>query len=371
MLARAKTFVARHERRLTAVAFLFGFLWDSLTLTRIDRLFENLVLAGYLVAAFASIALLHAHGAGRFSRLLPDAGSVRRAFAERGEGLLQFLLPFAFGGLFSGLLIFYSRSGPLITSAPFFLVLGLLFFGNEFFKRHYARFVFQMSVFFAALFSWSALMVPVLLRRMGDDVFLLSGAFALALFALALRLLRRFGRDDLARSRRVLFPVIAMIFFSFNFLYFNNMIPPIPLSLKEIGVYHSVSREGGEAYRLSFEPAPWYALGQATSKIFHRAPDAPAYAWSAVYAPTKLETDIVHRWEYRDETQNEWVTANVVRFPISGGREEGFRGYSVKERLAPGRWRISVETPRGAIIGRFAFTVVAHPLPKALVTEIR
>ncbi len=222
-------------------------------------------------------------------------------------------------------------------------------------------------------------MVPVLLRRMGDGVFLLSGAFALALFALALRLLGRFGQGDAAGSRRALFPVVAMIFITFNFFYFNNMIPPIPLSLKEIGVYHEVSRAGSPApsdagrsgeYRLVYEAPPWYAFGAATSKVFHRAGDEPAYAWSAVYAPTRLDTEVFHRWSYLDEAEGEWVSSTTVGFPISGGREEGYRGYSVKEGVFPGRWRVDVETPRGAVIGRFEFTVVDAP-PESLETKAR
>lgn len=363
MLATVKSFAARNERRFTAFAFLLGFLWDNLTLQRVDRLFDNLVLASYLVIALAAICLINAHGAGLRRAAaggsgLAKAGWLQGRLALKGVSVFQFLLPFAFGGLFSGFLIFYSRSGSLLTSAPFLLVLALLFFGNEFFRRHYERFVFQMSVFFVALFSYSALIVPVLFRRIGDVIFLASGLAALLLFWVVLRVLRRIARDEVAKSHRVLWPVVGMIYITFHFLYFNNMIPPIPLSLEEIGVYHGVERTESGGYLLRFERAPWYAFGQATGRIFHRVGDEPAYAWSSVYAPTRLETDIVHRWSYVDDAKGEWTTANTVRFPISGGREGGFRGYSVKENITPGKWRVDVETVRGQIIGRFSFDVV-------------
>lgn len=371
MLATAKSFVARYERRLSAAAFLLGFLWDNLTLSRIDRLFDNLVLASYLVIALGSIALLNAHGAGR----------LRGAWARRGADIFQFLLPFAFGGLFSGFLIFYSRSGPILASAPFLFILALFFFGNEFFKRHYARFVFQLAVFFTALFSYAALIVPVLLRRIGDAVFLLSGLAALLLFGGVLAALRRVARDEVQRSRRILLPIVGMIYITFNLLYFNNMIPPIPLSLKEIGVYHGVERAADGGYRLFYEAAPWYALTRETSTVFHRAPREGAFVFSSVYAPTELRTEIAHRWEYfsatggpaspGDTTKGKWLLVNIIRFPISGGRAEGFRGYSVKENIQPGRWRVSVETLRGQVIGRLIFTVADAEAPPALAETVR
>lgn len=361
LFGRSKAFFMRYERRLTALSFLSGFIWDSLTLTRVDRLFDNLVLLSYLVIAIGSIALLHARGAGK----------LQQEIFKKGTALALFLLPFAFGGLFSGFLIFYSQSGPIIASAPFFLILALLFIGNEFFRRHYERFVFQLSVFFAALFFYSSLIVPVLFRRIGDSIFLASGLAALLLFSVVLAALKRVARDEVRKSRRVLWPVVGMIYFTFNFLYFNNMIPPIPLSLKEFGVYHRVERRGDGGYLLRYEPPAWFSFGSKTASVFHRVLEEPAYVFSSVYAPTELQTDIVHRWEYRDSVTNDWVTANVVRFPISGGRDAGFRGYSVKENSMPGRWRVSVETLRGQTIGRFSFTVVPVSAPPLLEEAIR
>lgn len=348
MLRRAKSFIERHERRLSSLAFVFGFVWDNLTLTRVDRLFDNIVFLSYLVIAFACIALLNADGARNF----------QSALVRRGVDFARFLLPFAFGGLFSGFLIFYSRSGPVLSSAPFLLLLAALFFCNEFFRRRYQQFIFQMSVFFITLFSYAALIIPVLLGRIGDDVFLISGAVALFLFWLAQRVLSFAAQGGGRKGRLLLWTIVASIFITFNFLYFNNMIPPIPLSLKEIGVYHGVERTRDGTYKLTFEKAPWYLLGRKTGAVFHREGNEPVYAFSSVFAPTRLTAEIVHRWSYFDEQKGEWISSMVIGFLISGGRNEGFRGYSMKEAIFPGKWRVDVETPRGQIIGRFVFKVV-------------
>lgn len=351
MLKRATSFIERNERRLSAFAFVLGFLWDSLTLTSIDRLFDNIVLLSYLVAAFASIVLLNAHGARNFQNSL----------AMRGVSFAGVLLPFAFGGLFSGFLIFYSRSGPVLSSAPFLLFLLLLFLGNEFLRRHYERFIFQMSVFFVALFSYVALILPILFGRIGDMIFISSGVMTLFLFWCALKVLSLISREETRKSKYSLWTLVISIFITFNFLYFNNMIPPIPLSLKEIGIYHNVTRTRSGEYLLTFEKAPWYALGQKTSTVFHRQGNMPIYVFSSVFAPTRLLTEVAHRWSYFDKQKGEWISSTVVGFPISGGRESGFRGYSKKEIIPPGKWRVDVETLRGQTIGRFVFEVVDGP----------
>lgn len=362
MFERLKNFGVQYERRLSAAAFALGFLFDTLTLQRVDRLYDNIVLAVYLVVSLASILLLNAHAA-----RAKEGGTG----GSRIQALAQFLLPLSLGGLFSGFLVFYSRSGSLLTGAPFLLSLAALFIGNELFKKHYARFAFQMCVFFVALFSYSALIVPVVLRRMGDLVFLLSGALALLAFFVVLRAVRRVAREEVDANRHILWPLIVMIFIFFNFLYFNNMIPPIPLSLKEIGVYHEISRTRAGQYLLSYEEPRWYEWGAKTLATLHIAPNESAFVLSSVYAPAALETDIVHRWEYYDIAEREWLTVNIIRFPISGGRLEGFRGYSQKENIAAGVWRVSVETARGQVIGRYAFDVAAVSLSPPLLTVAR
>jgi len=46
-----------------------------------------------------------------------------------------------------------------------------------------------------------------------------------------------------------------------------------------------------------------------------------------------------------------------VKFPIVGGREGGYRAYSVKSQPASGRWRVDIETAEGQLIGRVPFSV--------------
>jgi hypothetical protein len=50
-----------------------------------------------------------------------------------------------------------------------------------------------------------------------------------------------------------------------------------------------------------------------------------------------------------------------------GGRDNGYRGYTITHHTAPGDWRLDVDLPDGHIIGRLNFTVV--PVASPVVTQ--
>ena len=78
-------------------------------------------------------------------------------------------------------------------------------------------------------------------------------------------------------------------------------------------------------------------------------------AYTAVYAPGGLRQAIQHVW-----SPNGVVIARIPLSPVSGGRAEGFRTYSVTRRLTPpidGRYTVDVATVSGQLIGRLRFAV--------------
>ena len=117
---------------------------------------------------------------------------------------------------------------------------------------------------------------------------------------------------------------------------------------------HSVVRVD-DGYRLSVEPHSLTDYFQL-SATYHRTPGEPVYRWTSVFAPTKLSTAIVHNWQYKEGSS--WKTVSTISFPIVGGSDGGYRGYSMKENLETGSWRVSVETARGQVIGRVRFDIV-------------
>ncbi len=336
------------REHLSLVAFATGFLWDTLTLRRIDLVYENVVFIVYLLIALAGIFLVHA--------------VETRVFAPKW--LLKFrvwlpiIIQFPLGGLFSGFLILYTKSSSVFVSWPFLLVLVMLFVGNEFFKRRYERLIFQMSLFYFALLSYMVLVTPIITRSISTATFLYAGILSLVIIGFVLYYINKFFPKLFKQGGvRILF-IVGGIYLSFNALYFTNIIPPVPLSLKEIGIYHSVSREGG-SYVVTYEKPAWYESWRDTSKVFHKGPGEAAYCFTSVFLPTRFNEPLYHSWQ-RKATNGQWVRAagGRIEFTTDGGRLGGYRAYSLKQNLDEGEWRCVVETESQQVIGMVRFNVL-------------
>lgn len=360
---KAKALYAKYENRITPAAFFVGFIVDNLTLRRIDLWFQNAIWIAYLALAAGSIAFINIHDAKRF-------GGQR---TEKCARFMPYVMQFVFGGLFSAFLVFYSRSSSFLASWPFLLFLAALFIGNEILKKHYARFAFHTSVFFIALFSYSVFALPVLFGKMGASIFVLSGIAALATTGILLYALYRIAPEKLKKNRHPLILSIGSIYLLFHIFYFTDIIPPIPLALKESGIYHSLERVsiGGYIYKVASEPSKRYILFKRHSGIFHWIPGEKIYSYSAVFAPTKLDTTILHRWSYFNKEKNGWIEMSRLSFSVIGGRDGGYRGYTFKQDIRPGKWRVDVITQDGKVLGRRTFKVVAATAPVELKTDFR
>jgi hypothetical protein len=345
LIEKVKKFVERYERHLSSVALIGGFIIDSLTLQRIDQIFENIIIISYLTIAAVSIAVVN----------LFVGGYLKARIFERLHTFLPIVIQFVFGGLFSGFFVFYFRSSSIASSWPFILGLLILLIGNEVFKKFYKRMVFTLSIFFFCLFSFSIFLLPVVLKRIGDLIFLSSGFLSLITIALFIWLLFRCIPQRMRDVRKMLALSIGSIYAVITLFYFLNIIPPIPLSIKTIVVAHSIERIP-TGYRV-YEEAKGPLSFLKRYHTVHLVSGDPIYVYSSVFAPTALTTNVFHHWRYYDESQSRWVTRSRLEFPIRGGRDDGYRGYTTKSAMVPGKWEVRVETPRGQVIGTIKFVV--------------
>ena len=348
--------VEGHERHVSAAAFIIGFVFDWFTLTRIDFVFDNLVQLFYVLVSGTGILLLNMYFDGR----------LRAKIFESLVSWLPAVIQFAFGGVMSTSVVFYIKSGSFAVSWPFLLLLLAIFVGNETLRSYYTKLTFQISLFFFSLFLLSIYYVPMLIGRMGWWVFILSGISSLLLIGLFIRLLSHFRPKQIQHGMKLIVTSITGIYIVIHIFYFTNLIPPVPLSLKEVGVYHGVTRTD-TGYNLAKEISSCRFF---CSKKVHFSGN-PLYVYSAVFAPTRLNTTIAHKWEYWNESKEEWITASTIQFPISGGRAEGYRGYSQKSNLFPGLWRVDVVTGGGQVVGRVKFNIIAsaNPIPMETITK--
>ncbi len=341
---------------LTA-SFVLGFVTDSILLNQIDNFVDSLILLGYAILASCSLLLFYSGIAEkmgeRFSRFL----------VRFMPGVMQY----SFGGLLSGMLIFYGRSGDWITSAPFLLLILSVIFGNEFVNKRSDRLVYHLSLFFIGIFSYTVLILPVIFGVMGDLMFILSGLVALIFVTIVVQLLYRIVPNFMRVNTQRIILVIGAIYTTLHILYFTSVIPPIPLSLTELQMVHSVTKSGND-YRLVTETQPWWRELPFTKAELH--PAAPSLScFARVYAPAKLHTEIYHRWQYIDQNGN-WAERARIKYPIAGTNAGGYRGYTTIENVGDGTWRCSVETGRGQVLGRTTVNVYSDGSGQT-VTQIR
>jgi hypothetical protein len=346
-----------YERHISAASMAGGFIFDNWLLGRVDVAQTQLIYAFYLGMACLSMALLHAMEV----RELGERYS-------RVRFVLVLATQFAFGSLWSALLIFYSRSAVIAASWPFLLMLIGLFLGNEFLSRYFQRIVFSLILLFFILFACAVFLLPVYLHTIGPWVFGISGAIAAGLFILYMRVIAWIGGAKMRRERLLAYAGAVCVYALVNLLYIARILPPLPLALTQGGVYHSVVRQGDFFNATGEPPLPWY---QAWNKVpvVHLPKGAPLYVFSAVFAPVRLHTNISHRWQWYSPKKRAWLNRGVITFGMNGGREDGFRNYTIKRNPVPGDWRVDITTDDGRLIGRVRFALAYQDPPPALVTR--
>jgi hypothetical protein len=350
----AISWARRHERKLSALSLAGGFAFDSVSFGRIDHALTQAVFIVYLLVAGISIAVLHV------LESRPDG----KKPSDRTRTILVVITQFALGCLLSGFCVFYIRSASITSSWPFLLAMAAIFIGNEYMRRYHARLVFSGLLFFFALYSYSILLVPVVIGRIGRLPFLASGIIALVLFYVFMRALARLGHERYRGARMQIYGGVALITAALNAAYFLRVLPPLPLVLTDAGVYHHVKRVGADFQVLQEqEPPEWQALF-GTRPILHIQKGAKLYTYNAVFAPRGLSTRLVHEWQWLQAGRG-WQTQQRLPVVIAGGREDGFRFYTVKTAPRAGQWQVNILTADGRSVGRVRFAVEEQAVPPA------
>lgn len=341
---KAKVLYGKLERWLMPLTLLVGFVIDYVTFVRIQINTALWLLGAYLALLAFFIALIN----------LYDSGVLGVKF--RWLRLYSPLaLQFFFGGVLGNSFIFYWFSSSLYASWPFILLFILLMILNDVFRHEFLKLKYQIPFFCFLSFSVFSVVLPFTFNSLNPAWFVLAGALGLLLTFVFYGFLHKWVKPS--TSTTVFVGVTSVvIFLSMNGLYFSNLVPPVPLVVREALPVHSVEKKGG-AYVLKAEkPNFWQRFGLGFT--VHMAQGERVYVYSAVYAPASLNTTILHEWQYKDPKTKVWTTKDTLEFNLVGGRQEGFRGYSWKSNLKEGEWRVDVKTPRNQVVGRVNFTLV-------------
>jgi hypothetical protein len=334
-------------RRHTNVAmFLAGFLFDILTMQRIDAWTDLAIQLLYLCGLTGLLVFQHREVQGTWR---PPAW-LAKYWTWHVEAQ-----HFLYGGLLSAYVVLYFRSSTAARPLVFLALLGALLLLNEMPRVRSAGYHLRLGLHALCVVSFLNYFVPILLGRIDGVVFVLSLLLAAAIVWRVTDWLS--PRDaDRDRTRRRLFAPAATVLGVVALFHALGLIPPVPLSVQFHGIYHEVHRDAGE-YALVYERPPARLFWRRDSRPFARRPGDRVHYFARVFAPGGFRHRVVIRWETWDEGRG-WITTDRIPLDVRGGRAEGFRGSAVKANFGPGRWRVTAETADGRAIATLGFTVV-------------
>ena len=292
------------------------------------------------------------------------AGRLRRWYYEYRSAVVHFLL----GALLNLYAIFYFKSSSLLVSVGFlgFLVVPLL--ANELRRVKSAGLGFKFVLLSMCLLSFFACIVPVLAGTLGPGLFILSTLLGAVPLAAAVWWVRRSAPEKFALARRQILLPLGCVVIGFLTFYWLRVIPPVPLSIPFIGVYHGVERTAA-GYRLSHERPQW-RIWHNGDQHFAAQPGDKVHVYFRVFSPGRFSDQVLMRWYWKDEARG-WTLHDSIPIRIVGGREEGFRGYGVKANYRPGQWKVQVETTDAREIGRVYFELVPAPAaPRTFLAQL-
>lgn len=326
--------------------FTAGFVFDAFMVRRIDEAPVLIQQGLYLVASGALLASIVA-----WRHRAPHLPKALQWLPRWATPALHFML----GTLLNAYALFYVKSGSGWTAVLFFVVIALLLLINELPGIRKIGPVVLYGLYSFCLTSYFAYLYPVLLGRIRWWMFPL----AVATSAVPLVLLNRFHHRRTGDRRQVirhaLLPSLGVQIVLLA-LYVFRLLPPVPLSLMEIGIYHNVTHDPDGSYRVEYETPSWFRFWVRDDAEFRARSGDRVYTFFRVFAPRGFHDEIRVAWLYRQPGRG-WVRAGDVPIAVTGGREDGFAGYAYKQNWRSGQWRVLVDTMDGREIGRRTFSL--------------
>jgi len=334
------------RRRSAPATFVAGFLFDFVTMQRIDAWVDLSFQLGYLAALTGLLVYQHRELTGRWT----PGRFTGRLWSYNVEAL-----HFIYGGLLSAYVVLYFRSSTAARPVVFLLLLVAVMVVNEVPRVRRTGYRMRLGLYGLCVLSFLTYFIPILLGRIGGWVFLLSLLSAAAVVWWVTAWLAGRGADRRGERLR-LFAAAGAVLVIVAALYGLRLIPPVPLSVQMQGIYHDIRREAG-GYTLVYQEPPVWAPWRRDSRPFGRRDGDRLHYFARVFAPAGFRHRVLIRWDLFDPRRGAWVTTDRIPLNVVGGRAEGFRGTAVKSNFTPGRWRVTAETEDGRAIATLSFRV--------------
>ncbi len=218
--------------------------------------------------------------------------------------------------------------------------------------------VFLFFSFFFFGHSFYSLLIPVIVGFVGWLPFLASVGLTLMTFILVFRKLEERVGDRKIVLKYVMAPAMGVLSM-FVLFYLVGWIPPVPISINGMGVYHKLEIKDG-SYILQYD-RPFYKFWQAGAQSFTAEPGDSVIFFVQIFSPSRFDDQVILNWSVYDQKRG-WQSSDRIPIRIQGGRAKGFRGYTNKQNFTAGEWRVQVETTDGREIGRLYFDIEKRDL---------
>lgn len=342
----------KFEHWIGPLFFLLGIIFDIFTLGRIDDTFNIITQALYLILLFT---LLYFEFTG-----IPKNIKLHKLYQFKDEVFHFFL-----GALLSAFTLFYFKSSSMAVSFFFMLIIVVLLVINELnFFQKLGRFI-KSTLLYLCLLTYFLYLVPLIIGKVGFFPFLFSLLISLIVLFLYLALLSSKGVPRKIIKSRILYPSLSLAGL-FIIFYLAKIIPPIPLSVQHIGIYHKVEKNYPE-YKLSYEKS-WWKFWHTGDQDFKAMPGDKVYVFTRIFAPGGFDDKII--LHFKKKFPSGYKTSDKITLDVTGGRGDGFRGFAFKSNYTEGDWRVHVETVDELEIGRINFKIeMSEETPRSF-TEI-
>ncbi len=351
------------------LAFAGGFVFDSLTLGTSVSQFDLYLVTFYVGIAGLMLAL----------RLFLTGSAFRR--------YTGWMLQFCLGGCLSAVVVLYFLSTGYIYSYLFVTALFLLAIYNE--LSEHADAVRLRARMMSALTARLPLAGRIRAREEVSEDLSDRRALMWAVWCLAAAMLTNFVVPHAVGTVRfwMFYLCVAGAFgviLVFRFVsrtpwrevrpaalastvlvvaWVLGIVPPVPLVQRNSIVCTDFTKSRGEYTCMQQEQPVLARLGVRPLQV--SASGEPVYYLTAVFAPRNIDATVEHRW-YR-HVDGSWEQTDDMSFDMTGGRDDGWRFWSRKRSIPPGKWRVETALEGGAVLGTATFEVVEASASKARV----
>lgn len=369
-LHQLRDYYDKNEHKLAIAFFIGGFIFDLVTLDRIDSMVTIGQQIVYLLVILMALMQMF------FEELEPPFETTKMIFLKRWYyDYRTAVIHFFFGNLLNLYTIFFFKSSSLLVSFGFLGAIVFLLVANESARFKSLGLSFKFGMLALCFLAFFAYIVPTLVGFIGFAVFLFSMVVGCLPLVGVGWWIQTYRPQAFEKAKSQILVPLGLVLIAILTLYFFKLIPPVPLSVQYTGVYHSVETvsdpEKGRVYKLGHE-RPWWKFWHNGDQHFYAQPGDKVIVFFRLFGPSSFKalkkegedksSHISVRFFWKDNRAG-WIDQGAV--PVGtfvGGREEGFRAYVTKANYQPGSWKAQIETTNdGREIGRVYFELESAP----------